>query len=171
VNSDQGMPVGSRILDSDAPDSELASLLMAAKRMVDSQSQECSSNQQSILSALASAGRRGLTQVQLAELLGVTAATMSRSIDSLERQGVIVRITHPLDRRSKIIQSTEKGRQLLLTCREERLRHYEQAFEGLSSSDLDVLKTLLKRISENLGSMPGARLRAGKAAMSRASAG
>lgn len=157
-------------MDSETPDSELASLLMAAKRMVDSQSRECTSSQQSILSALSSAGRRGLTQVQLAELLGVTAATMSRSIDALEQQGVIVRIAHPLDRRSKIIQATEKGRQRLLTCREEQLRQCEQAFEGLSSSDLDLLKTLLKRIAENMGPRSGARSRLGKPAISRISA-
>lgn len=104
-----------------------------------------------VLAALATAGRRGLTQVQLAATLGVAPATMSRLIDLMEPRGVIVRASHPLDRRSKVIELTELGRERLLAFETERRARWERVFRGVAPDDLRLLKAILARIMSNLG--------------------
>lgn len=103
-----------------------------------------------VLAALAAAGRRGLTQVQLAATLGIAPATMSRLIDLMEPHGVIVRASHPLDRRSKVIELTEPGRERLVAFETERRTQCERVFRDLTVDDLRQLKDILARIMRNL---------------------
>lgn len=108
-----------------------------------------------VLAALASAGRRGLTQVQLASTLGVAPATMSRLIDLMEPLGIIVRASHPLDRRSKVIQLTELGHERLMAFEAQRRARCEQVFHDLPPDDLRMLKAILSRIMRNLDAPGG----------------
>lgn len=107
-----------------------------------------------VLAALAAAGRRGLTQVQLAATLGIAPATMSRLIDLMEPHGVIVRASHPLDRRSKVIELTELGRERLMVFETERRARCERVFHGVAPDDLRLLKAILARIMSNLDAGP-----------------
>jgi DNA-binding MarR family transcriptional regulator len=46
---------------------------------------------------------------QLLASRGVTAATLSRSIDAMVKHGWIERVPHPEDRRQVLLQSTDAG--------------------------------------------------------------
>ena len=58
-------------------------------------------------------GRDHMLQRSLRDLLGVTAATISRMLRSLEELGLIVRERLAVDRRHVIVRLTEIGRRLL----------------------------------------------------------
>lgn len=54
-----------------------------------------------------------LKPLDFAELAGVTRATVTGLLDGLEREGLVKRSPHPVDRRMIMIHLTAKGRQLL----------------------------------------------------------
>lgn len=54
----------------------------------------------------------GLIPSELAQTVGVTQATISGLINSLEKAGIVQRKTHEKDGRSYVIKLTEKGLQL-----------------------------------------------------------
>ncbi len=57
-----------------------------------------------------------LSQAELAARNRVAAQTMSRTLDGLERAGLIRRGSHPTDRRRFQIQRTQQGTQVLRTA-------------------------------------------------------
>lgn len=52
-------------------------------------------------------------QLQLASLLGIDRTVMTHLIDDLEGAGLVVRVPDPNDRRAKVVQLTDSGRQTL----------------------------------------------------------
>lgn len=54
----------------------------------------------------------GLTQRQLLDRIDVEQATLANTLSRMERAGLIVRKTHPGDRRAQIIELTQRGRDL-----------------------------------------------------------
>ena len=54
----------------------------------------------------------GLSQRELVEILDVRQATVAKTLDRMERDGLIARAPHPNDARSKLICLTEKARAL-----------------------------------------------------------
>ncbi len=81
-------------------------------------------------------------QTDLCRVLGVTAATVSRMVRSLEELGIVTRFKSPVDRRTKQVSLTKEGLDLF----REALRHvfqkgvvdlaYQSAF-GNASLDLE----------------------------------
>ena len=55
----------------------------------------------------------GISQSQIGKHLYVTAANITRLIDGLEQQGLLLRHAHPQDRRVNLIKITPQGAQLL----------------------------------------------------------
>jgi MarR family transcriptional regulator, organic hydroperoxide resistance regulator len=56
--------------------------------------------------------RDGLTQTELSDLVAIEDATMVRTIDRLERDGLVQRVRNTRDRRQLNIFLTDKGRSL-----------------------------------------------------------
>jgi DNA-binding MarR family transcriptional regulator len=56
--------------------------------------------------------RPNLTQQQLSEAIGLQRSTMTRTIDTLERQGLVQRHVRAADRRSYAIRVTPRGARL-----------------------------------------------------------
>jgi len=54
-----------------------------------------------------------ITQSDIAEIMGKGKPTISRTLDALEKKGLIVRESNREDRRLKPIRLTEKGQELL----------------------------------------------------------
>lgn len=71
------------------------------------------------LQHLARAGRRGLSQVEVARQLGLSASSATRLVDSLEAEGLVRRESHPTDRRINQIVLAEAGRTLLAQVSDE----------------------------------------------------
>ncbi|MBG6225262.1 DNA-binding MarR family transcriptional regulator [Arthrobacter sp. CAN_A2] len=83
-----------------------------------------------------------LTGVRLAQLVHVQAQTVGRTLDRLEKRGLVTRLRNTADRRSQRITVTSAGLKAL-----ERAKNIENelmAEDGLASEDLrDRLKTVI----------------------------
>lgn len=84
--------------------------------------------------ALVEIGRaKQLTLNELAALLGLDNSTMSRTVNNLVKDGLVIREVHPEDRRYVAIRLTEAGQKI---------------FEGIETSMALYYQQLLKEIPE-----------------------
>lgn len=102
----------------------------------------------------------GIHQGALAEILDTEPITLTRILDRLERAGLIERMSHPSDRRLRLLRLTEAAHPLLDAIFTIGAHTQGEAMEGISDEERDRLRALLFRMKSNLAS----RLAAGKAA-------
>jgi MarR family transcriptional regulator for hemolysin len=90
------------------------------------------------------------TQHELARALRIEGPTLTRHLDGLEEEGLVVRRRDPHDRRAVSVELTEAGR-----AKHAEMLRAVQAFNrrllaGLSAEEIDALRTLLGRLEENV---------------------
>lgn len=71
----------------------------------------------------------------VAEHIGVSLPSMSALIDGLVIQGLVIRQTHPEDRRRMTLTLTERGRTTLRKAREATARNLEEKLGQLSGTE------------------------------------
>lgn len=81
---------------------------------------------------------------ELAENLGLTARTITTSVDALEREGLLQRSAHPTDRRATLIELTPKGRAQVQEWQSFQRRLAEEAMSPLNKQDRRELMRLLE---------------------------
>ena len=91
-----------------------------------------------------------LRVTDLAEILGVDTPTVTRKVQQLERDGMVVRQTDPDDRRSSRIRLTPAGRRTIERVRRARRSWLEQLLQEWGDDDLSDLADLLSRFAEEL---------------------
>ena len=79
-----------------------------------------------------------MSQIELANKLGIEAATMVTMIDRLSKAGLIVREASPSDRRVKLIVLTDAGKELYAKVKREA-----DIFRTELLSDIDAKKLLV----------------------------
>jgi len=79
-----------------------------------------------------------MSQIELANKLGIEAATMVTMIDRLSKAGLILREASPVDRRVKLIVLTEEGKALYA-----KVKHEADVFRTELLSDIDAKKLLV----------------------------
>ena len=89
-------------------------------------------------------------QQALLKEIELDRAHLARSLEQLEKKGIIARVQLPSDRRSLEITLTKKGEKLLKKI--EVLLHKESKImlRGLSSHEKKVLDQLLEKVTGNL---------------------
>jgi DNA-binding MarR family transcriptional regulator len=91
-----------------------------------------------------------VSQKALAEMYGVSGATIAVSMKKLEKGGYIARAVDEKDGRLNHISITEKGKQVVDKSIHV-FRHMEECmFEGLSANDMEVLGAYFEKIMCNL---------------------
>jgi len=88
-----------------------------------------------------------VSQQRLSQWIRMDPATMVEVIDSLERSGHIVRRRNPSDRREYALQTTAKGRALLLRAQRALVAAENDVVEGLDARETTTLLGLLGRIA------------------------
>lgn len=91
----------------------------------------------SALSVVVFAGPLPIGELAAAE--GVRPPTMTRLVDGLERDGLVVRRPDPLDRRAVRVLATAKGSRLLQRGRSRRVGSLAADLRSLDLRDLDAL--------------------------------
>lgn len=91
---------------------------------------------------------QALTPAQLAEQSGVTRATMTGLIDTLERADMVVRTPDPADRRQVSVQLTPHGLQFLQDMLPEHFARINTLLEPLSDKERRTLVRLLGKITD-----------------------
>jgi len=85
-------------------------------------------------------------QTAIAKRIGIEGPTLTRMLDTLESEGLVLRLADPSDRRTKLIQLTPAGRKALaeITTVADAFRH--QVLAEMADDELDA-------VSENLGKL------------------
>lgn len=86
----------------------------------------------------------------LAESCGVTRATITGVLDTLQRDGLIARSACPNDRRSVKVEMTEKGRTLIETVAPKYFERVAEIVKPLSEPERMHLVVLLQKIQLGL---------------------
>ena|SRR5438034_5420209 len=86
----------------------------------------------------------------LAERMGVSPPTASRSVDALYELGLVERVPDPRDRRALRIDLTSAGKKLLEQRKAKAELAFAPAVAALSDSEREALSQLLRRMTETL---------------------
>jgi len=109
------------------------------------------------LSALSVLVFGGPTTVgRLARAEQVSAPTMSRLVDALEREGLVTREAHARDGRSVLVRATAHGRAILEQGRERRLAELAGLLAALGPGDLATVASAAAIVERALGRPPSA---------------
>ncbi|MGH2977834.1 MAG: MarR family winged helix-turn-helix transcriptional regulator [Gaiellaceae bacterium] len=113
--------------------------LLRHVRKVDAGAMGISPARASALSVLVFGGARSLTE--LAEAEQVTAATMSKLVAALERDGFVRRYPDVNDARAIRIEASAKARRTLERGRARRLDVLERLLAGASNAEVEAVRT------------------------------
>jgi DNA-binding MarR family transcriptional regulator len=100
-----------------------------------------------------------LTPTQLTVALMMTSGGMTKRLASLDRSALIRRVPDPIDRRSKIVELTDEGRQLVERVLALRLKHEKRLLAALRKKQRRDLATTLRDLCVALGDEPAQRTR------------
>ncbi len=89
-----------------------------------------------------------LTPADLADKSNCSRATMTGLIDTLERDGLVVRTPDAQDRRMMHVKLTDQGSQLMHSILPEHFKRMSQLYSALTESEQRTLVVLLQKISE-----------------------
>jgi len=78
----------------------------------------------------------GITQKELAALVGIDGSSLVRVIDILARQGLLERRSDPADGRARLIYLTPEGEARITEIRRELIRVEEQLLADIPDGDL-----------------------------------
>ena len=85
---------------------------------------------------------------ELIEKILTTSGNITVVIKNLEKDGLIKRKPDPKDKRSCIIEITEKGKKIMEDIFPEHIKNIESIFEVLTDEEKMTLKTILKKFKE-----------------------
>lgn len=88
---------------------------------------------------------RPMAMSELAAALGIDAPYATVVVDDLESQGLVRRLPHPSDRRTRMVKATPKGKQFAARA-DEILGTPPPALNDLSPKDLETLVRVLAKI-------------------------
>jgi MarR family transcriptional regulator, transcriptional regulator for hemolysin len=91
------------------------------------------------------------SQRELAEAIGVTEATLTHHLNTMEARGLLGRRRDPANRRVHIIELTEDGEAAFLRLRDAATSFDRQLREGVTAADTEQLGRLLDRLVANVG--------------------
>src|SRR5688572_4384817 len=91
-------------------------------------------------------GSDGMTQAQLARRVAIEQPTMVRTIDRMERDGLVTRTPDPNDRRASRITLTERGWALRDVLVPLAAGVNAAATAGLSTDEVETLRQLLAKL-------------------------
>lgn len=95
----------------------------------------------------------GVAQVNLAAALDVDQMTVSGIVSRLDKRGLIERCPDPNDSRAKLARLTPAGAELVARARNVGRAIYEDALDGISPADRDVMAAHLRHVRDNLQAM------------------
>lgn len=89
-------------------------------------------------------------QVDIARRLRIEGPTLTRMIDSLEKDRLVQRLADPADRRTKQLRVTEEGEQALEEILEIADEMRERLLEGFSNEQLETINSFFGKLLDRL---------------------
>lgn len=122
--------------------------LLRRVREVDAEAMALSPARASALSVLVFGGARSLTE--LADAERVTAATMSKLVTALEREGLVRRHPDVHDARAIRIEATAKARRILERGRASRLDLLERLLSEATDDEVEAVRVAAEAVERTL---------------------
>lgn len=91
----------------------------------------------------------GLTQSEMHKQIGIEQPTAVRTLDRMERDGLIIRVPSTTDRRAIEINLTEKGRSYKKIIEQCAYDLNQFALNGFNEGEKHTIKQLLERLNSN----------------------
>ncbi|MCW8879978.1 MAG: MarR family transcriptional regulator [Kangiellaceae bacterium] len=91
-----------------------------------------------------------ITLRQLCDIQQVRMPTMSKLVDELQNDSLVIRAQSKDDARQRWIVPTQKGIQVLENAQQKRQEFWERKFKGVSSKDITRLEKSLDLLLEKL---------------------
>ena len=91
----------------------------------------------------------GVTQQELCNATFKDKPSMTRLIDNMERQHLVVRISDKKDRRTNLIHLTKDGKELEERARVIANQTLKEALKGITIEELSVSQEVLRKIFFN----------------------
>jgi len=95
------------------------------------------------------------TPAALASFIGIDGAAITRHLDRIEKQGLIVRDRSLSDRRSIYLKITKKGARLVPQIVADSKATNEKFLAGLEHSEMDQIVEIARKMLENADAVPG----------------
>ena len=119
-----------------------------AQRIFEEQGWDITKDQWLVLKKIADQKR--ISQVALAASLFKDTAAINRILNLMEEKRLVVRESNPSDKRQVELLLTNKGQAMYLKMLPKVKEIRQKGIEGLSTKDVDQLKSLLNRMIQNL---------------------
>lgn len=103
-----------------------------------------------LLMQLIEVEENGLLPSEFAERAGVTRATVTTLLDGLERDELITRQPHPVDRRMLRVYMTDKGRELMNQILPDHFCRTKELTEKLSDREKKTFINLLAKLRSGI---------------------
>lgn len=91
-----------------------------------------------------------LTQLQLVELTGLKAPTISITLRNMEREGIVARVKNDTDRRETHVSLTDKGRDMYAKILGTLAKAEKIMLNGISDKELKAARAAADKMSANL---------------------
>jgi MarR family transcriptional regulator, transcriptional regulator for hemolysin len=85
-------------------------------------------------------------QKDMAEILGKDQSAILRTVDALQKKGLIRRVTGTNDRRKNFLMVTKEGERVIEQYLKIEFQLNEELLDGLTDSDLDAFFKVVKHI-------------------------
>lgn len=92
-----------------------------------------------------------MTAKEISDHSGMHKATISRAVQTLARQKLLVRVPNAADRREEILSLSPRGRQIYETIAPLALRYENGLLEGLSDDDVARLDRVIRHLMARAG--------------------
>ncbi len=91
-------------------------------------------------------------QIAIAKRIGIEGPTLTRMLDALEAEGLVVRRADPNDRRTKLIELTDDGRRALAEIMAIAHAFRKTVLKDLSDTELDAVNKVTDKLLSDLSS-------------------
>ncbi len=91
-----------------------------------------------------------LTQLELVKITNLKAPTISITLRSMERDGIVSRVKNDIDRRETHVAITDKGRKIYQKMLVSIEKIQKKMTNGLTDKEVEQISAILKKMSDNL---------------------
>ncbi|MFA5825382.1 MAG: MarR family transcriptional regulator [Gallionellaceae bacterium] len=95
----------------------------------------------------------GCTHRELAQYMGIEAATLVRSVDHMEQEGLLKRCGSETDRRVKHLHLSDAGKKVVEDIRSYAADLRKEVLAGLSQTEIKTALDVLNNIRSKLGAL------------------
>ena len=90
--------------------------------------------------------KEGITQDEISKNLSIDKAAITRSIKSMEKEGLVTQKSSELDKRYKELYLTSKGKELCNYIVSENAKYVDYVLHGISNEEIKIFEKIIKTI-------------------------